>query len=158
MAHVQYRRGRHVRCGLHRGAWRAGRPDLTGHAWLSGHCSSALGFVATKNLWVAVFFSALLGFSLNVMSTSIQALMQLAADDRMRGRVMALYLLLFRGFPALGALALGFLADVIGLRVSLAMSAALSLIFLAMMVPRRKAVAAQLETGARSAAAEKPES
>jgi MFS family permease len=97
----------------------------------------------------------MLGFSINVMSTSIQALMQMATDDRMRGRVMALYLLLFRGFPALGALALGFLADVIGLRTSIALSAGLSLIFLAMMFPRRKAVAEQMETGARSAAEKK---
>ncbi|MDP2355114.1 MAG: MFS transporter [Beijerinckiaceae bacterium] len=141
-------------------AARGALAGLTSLAMLGylGTAASALGFVATKNLWVAVFFSALLGFSLNVMSTSIQALMQLATDDRMRGRVMALYLLLFRGFPALGALALGFLADVIGLRTSIAISAALSLIFLAIMVPRRKAVAAQLETGARSTAADKPES
>ncbi len=138
-------------------AARGALAGLTSLAMLGylGTAASALGFVATKNLWVAVFFGALLGFSINVMSTSIQALMQLATDDRMRGRVMALYLLLFRGFPALGALALGFLADVLGLRLSIAISAGLSLIFLALMFPQRKAVAAQLETGTRSPAAEK---
>ncbi|MBX9758616.1 MAG: MFS transporter [Beijerinckiaceae bacterium] len=111
-----------------------------------GTAAAALGFVATTNLWVAVFFGAMLGFSINVMSTSIQALMQLATDDRMRGRVMALYLLLFRGFPALGALALGFLSNVIGLRLSFALAAGLCLVFLVLMLPRRKAVAAMMET------------
>jgi MFS family permease len=114
-----------------------------------GTAASALAFVATRNLWVAVFFGAMLGFSLNVMSTSIQALMQLATDDRMRGRVMALYLLLFRGFPALGALALGFLSNVVGLQLSFAISAGLSLIFLATMIPQRKTVASLLESGAK---------
>jgi MFS family permease len=110
-----------------------------------GTAVAALGFVATQNLWVAVFFAALLGFSLNIMSTSIQALMQLATDDRMRGRVMALYLLLFRGFPALGALALGFLANVIGLRLSFAIAAGLCLAFLVLVAPRRKEVADMME-------------
>lgn len=120
-----------------------------------GTAASALGFVATSNLWIAVAFAALLGFSINVMSTSIQALMQLATDDRMRGRVMALYLLLFRGFPALGALALGFLANVIGLRLSFAISASVSLAFLMVMLPQRKAVAELMETGAKPPVAEK---
>ena len=115
-----------------------------------GTATAALGFVATQNLWVAVFFGAMLGFSINVMSTSIQALMQLATDDRMRGRVMALYLLLFRGFPALGALALGFLANVIGLRLSFALAAGLCLVFLVLMLPRRKAVAAMMESAAEA--------
>jgi MFS family permease len=139
-------------------AARGALAGLTSIAMLGyfGTAASALGFVATNNLWIAVVFSALLGFSLNVMSTSIQALMQLATDDRMRGRVMALYLLLFRGFPALGALALGFLADVIGLRLSFVISAGLSLVFLAIMVPQRKSVAALLETGAKTAAPDKP--
>lgn len=119
-----------------------------------GTAASALGFVATQNLWVAVFFAGMLGFSLNVLATSIQALMQLATDDRMRGRVMALYLLLFRGFPALGALALGFLANVIGLRLSFAISAGLSIAFLAVMLPQRKAVAAQLEAAPKPTQAE----
>jgi MFS family permease len=138
-------------------AARGALAGLTSLAMLGyfGTAAAALGFVATTNLWVAVAFGALLGFSLNVMSTSIQALMQLATDDRMRGRVMALYLLLFRGFPALGALALGFLADVIGLRLSIAISAGLSLVFLMTMIPRRKSVAAELETGAKSAAPDK---
>jgi MFS family permease len=138
-------------------AMRGALAGLTSLAMIGyfGTAASALGFVATSNLWVAVAFAALLGFSINVMSTSIQALMQLATDDRMRGRVMALYLLLFRGFPALGALALGFLATVIGLRPSFAISAGVSLAFLLVMLPQRKAVAALMETGAKSAAPEK---
>lgn len=133
-------------------ASRGALAGLTTFAMLGyfGTAGAALGFVATQNLWVAVFFGALLGFSINVMSTSIQALMQLATDDRMRGRVMALYLLLFRGFPALGALALGFLANMIGLRLSFAIAAGLALAFLVVMLPKRGAVAAELETAPKA--------
>lgn len=120
-----------------------------------GTAASALGFVATGNIWVAVAFGAFMGFSINIMSTSIQALLQLATDERMRGRVMALYLLLFRGFPALGALTLGFLADVIGLRLAFGAAAAICLVFLVFVLPRRKSVAAMLEANPKSATGQK---
>lgn len=110
-----------------------------------GTAAAALGFVATQNIHVAVAFAALMGFSINVMSTSIQALMQFATDDRMRGRVMALYLLIFRGFPALGALALGFLANHFGLRLAFGAAAVICLAFIVLMLPRRRAIAANLE-------------
>jgi MFS family permease len=53
------------------------------------------------------------------MSTSgiaIQSLIQLASDRSMRGRVMGLYGLIFRGAPAVGALAAGILSAHLGLR------------------------------------------
>lgn len=133
-------------------AWRGGLAGLTTLAMAGyfGTAAAALGFTATGNIYVAVVFAALLGFSLNVMSTSIQALMQLSTDERMRGRVMALYLLIFRGFPALGALALGFLADLAGLRLAFGASAALCLLFIALILPRRRAIAAMLEGDAPS--------
>ena len=53
------------------------------------------------------------------MSTAgiaIQTLIQLAADRNMRGRVMGLYGLIFRGAPAIGALAAGLASAHFGLR------------------------------------------
>ena len=49
------------------------------------------------------------------MSTSIQTITQSVVSNGMRGRVMSLYSLIFRGLPAIGALTLGSLADRIGL-------------------------------------------
>jgi MFS family permease len=53
------------------------------------------------------------------MSTAgiaIQTAIQLATDPAMRGRVMGLYGLIFRGAPALGALGAGLASAYFGLR------------------------------------------
>ncbi|MDB5570902.1 MAG: putative arabinose efflux permease, family [Hyphomicrobiales bacterium] len=111
-----------------------------------GTAATALGFVSTQNLWVGVLFAVLTGFSINVMSTSIQALMQFSVEDRMRGRIMALYLLIFRGMPALGALAIGYLADSIGLQGAFAIAAGTCLVFLLVVLPREGQIARALES------------
>ena len=46
----------------------------------------------------------------------ITSLVQLLVTDEMRGRVMSLYGMLFRGAPAVGALVMGTAADFVGLR------------------------------------------
>jgi MFS family permease len=113
---------------------------------LLGLAAALLGFVATDNLWIAVPFAALTGFALNNMSTSTQALVQTAVDDRMRGRVMSLYALIFRGFPALGTLAMGVLADWLGLRLTFALAAALCLMAWIVAAPRGRKLAAAFES------------
>ena len=110
-----------------------------------GTALAVLGFVASKNLMLGVVFGVMVGFGINVMSTSIQALMQFAVEDRMRGRVMALYLLIFRGTPAIGALAIGLMADHYGLQISFALAAALCLAVLVFVAPGRAQMAQALE-------------
>ena len=81
------------------------------------------GFVATTNIKIAFGFAALAGLTLTVMATGISALVQLSVSDGMRGRVMSLNAMIYRGVPALGALAMGFIAEVIGLRSTFALAA-----------------------------------
>ena len=81
------------------------------------------GFVASPQLETAVGFAALCGFALTVMATGISALTQLAVNDGMRGRVMSLFAMIYRGVPAIGALAIGFAAEAVGLRTAFAMAA-----------------------------------
>ena len=83
------------------------------------------GFVATTNLKIAVAFAAVQGFTLTVMATGISALTQLSVNDGMRGRVMSLYAMIYRGVPAIGALTMGFAAESIGLRSTFAIAALL---------------------------------
>jgi len=59
---------------------------------------------------------ALFGFCSSVTGIAVQTLIQLAADRSMRGRVMGLYGLIFRGAPAVGALAAGLASAKFGLR------------------------------------------
>ena len=68
---------------------------------------AAIAAVATESMWVAVPAVAVFGFCTSAAGIAIQTLIQLAADRNMRGRVMGLYGLIFRGAPAVGALAAG---------------------------------------------------
>jgi MFS family permease len=88
---------------------------------------ATIGFTSTDQLWLGLVFAALCGFGLNTMSTSIQTITQSVVSDGMRGRVMSLYSLIFRGMPAIGALVLGAMADRVGLQLSFGIAAALSL-------------------------------
>jgi MFS family permease len=110
---------------------------------------ATIGFVATGELWVAVIFGVLSGFSLNAMSTSTQALTQTALSDDLRGRVMGFYTVIYRGMPAIGALAVGGLAEVFGLRATFAVAAVGCLVALAWVMPRRRTMKAALETDRR---------
>jgi predicted MFS family arabinose efflux permease len=72
--------------------------------------------VATDRLWAALPALLIFGFSMSAAGISIQTLIQLASARNMRGRVMGLYGLIFRGAPALGALGAGVASSHIGLR------------------------------------------
>ena len=62
-----------------------------------------------------------------------------------RGRVLSLYGLIFRGGPALGALVMGGLSEVFGLRLPLAGGACLAALAWAVVWSRRHRLAAALE-------------
>ncbi len=126
-------------------AWIATRGRLGGLTLIvllgsGGLALATLGFVATSQLWVAVIFGVLSGFTLNTVSTSTQALTQSALSDDLRGRVMGLYTVIYRGTPAIGALGLGALAEWFGLRWVFAVAALGCLVALAWVWPRRRAI------------------
>ena len=98
------------------------------------------GFVATSNIKIAVPFAAVQGFTLTVMATCISALTQTAVNDGMRGRVMSLYAMIYRGMPALGALSIGFAAEVIGLRSAFAVASLLCALGWLYMAPGEAAI------------------
>jgi MFS family permease len=72
-------------------------------------------------------------------------LIQAAVDACMRGRVMALYGLIFRAGPAIGALIVGVASEHFGLRLPLALGAAASCAFWLSTRLRHKEIAAALE-------------
>ena len=88
---------------------------------------ATLGFATTTDLRLGLVFAGLTAFGLNTMSTSIQTITQSVVSDGMRGRVMSLYSLIFRGLPAIGALVLGSMADRIGLQPTFTLMAVMSL-------------------------------
>ena len=81
-------------------------------ALAAGAALIALSFSHLLGLSMALM--AVIGFSLLVVSVSVNMILQTIVDDDMRGRVMSLYTAAFMGIAPLGALAGGALADKIG--------------------------------------------
>lgn len=107
---------------------------------------ATFGFVAGNSLWLALPCVAIFGFAMVSTGVSTQTLVQIAVDGNMRGRVLSLYGLIFRGGPALGALVMGAASEFVGLRWPLAIGAAIALGFMVWAWGRRQTVANALET------------
>jgi MFS family permease len=140
------------------GLWMVRRPGIHGlTALIIGHtflvALSVLGFTATASYWVAITCVFLCGFSLVTTGISAQTLIQSAVDPAMRGRVLGLYGMLFRGGPAFNALVLGWLASWIGLRLAVASGALVCLAYWGWARLRQPVMEEALETEARRAAA-----
>jgi hypothetical protein len=69
-----------------------------------------VGFAASPSLWLALPVLVLVGFSLTTLVSSCNAYIQTQVDDAMRGRVMALFSVVFIGLTPFGNLAAGALA------------------------------------------------
>lgn len=75
------------------------------------------GFAVTDNFALALIAAGLFGAGMSLHGSSAQALIQSSVAGYMRGRVLALYGMLFRGGPAVGALAMGAAAETFGLQM-----------------------------------------
>jgi MFS family permease len=132
------------------GLWVAGRGRLTGATRLGVWAVAAqavftTGFIATGWFPFAVLCGALIGAAGSVHGISIQTLVQSASDPAMRGRVLSLWGMITRGCPALGALVLGGLGEVFGLRLPVFAAMALTILVFAWGLLRLKGIAAALE-------------
>lgn len=81
-----------------------------------GQAVTAIAIILTDRLWLAVPAVIAYGFCVSTAGIATQTLIQLASERSMRGRVMALYGLIFRGGPSIGALGAGILSVHLGLR------------------------------------------
>ncbi len=84
------------------------------------------GFTPFLPASLALAFGLGLGFM--VEFTMINTLLQTRVEDRLRGRVMALYSLTFFGFTPFGNLAVGALSERIGLSLTIGLFAVTSLV------------------------------
>jgi MFS family permease len=104
------------------GIWLGGRGDQSGLTRilmlmsLLLALSSAL-FAATEKLWAGAAVLVVAGFGMAATGIAAQTLIQISVAGAMRGRVLGIYSLLFRGGPAVGALMMGAAADYVGLRL-----------------------------------------
>ncbi len=107
---------------------------------------SILGFVATDNFYFALACLSLAGIAMVVSGVGAQVLLQTSVDGDVRGRVLSLYGIIFRGGPAAGALLIGLASEAYGLRLPLAVSVVLALAVWLWIWLRRARMRAALET------------
>ena len=107
--------------------------------------AALLVFVASNAMMLALPALFVAGFAMVSGGVGTQTLLQLSVGGTLRGRVLSLYGLIFRGGPALGALLMGGLSEVFGLRLPLAGGACLAALAWALVWSRRHRLAAALE-------------
>jgi MFS family permease len=87
-----------------------------------------IAFAFTSSLPGSLVLAFGLGLGFMVEFTMINTLLQTRVDDRLRGRVMSLYTLTFFGFAPFGNLAIGALAERIGLSYAITLFALICLV------------------------------
>src|SRR5216683_588821 len=85
-----------------------------------------LAFTATDRFSLALPCVFVAGTAMTITGIGAQTLLQASVDIRMRGRIMALYGMIFRAGPAVGAVLMGSLSESLGLRLPLAVGAVIS--------------------------------
>jgi MFS family permease len=73
-----------------------------------------IAFAASRVLWLSDLLLFFTGMALMIVFSTVTSLIQLIAPNEMRGRVMSIYMLAFRGGMPLGSLVSGYLATYIG--------------------------------------------
>jgi predicted MFS family arabinose efflux permease len=73
-----------------------------------------MAFAASRMLWLSDILLFFTGATLMIVFSTVTSLIQLIAPNEMRGRVMSIYMLAFRGGMPLGSLVSGYLATLIG--------------------------------------------
>jgi MFS family permease len=84
-----------------------------------------IAFAMSRVLWLSELLLFLTGAALMVVFSTVTSLVQLIAPNEMRGRVMSIYMLAFRGGMPLGSLVSGYFATLIGAPLVIAVNGAL---------------------------------
>ncbi|MBF0318955.1 MAG: MFS transporter [Nitrospirae bacterium] len=85
---------------------------------------SLLAFTAIDNFYLALVLLAVVGFNLVGFLATANSYIQLEVPDEFRGRVMSVYATMFLGMAPFGAVLMGTLGEVIGIKMGILFSAA----------------------------------
>jgi MFS family permease len=119
-----------------------GRRSAAALVGLAGSISGVLLLAATTSLPVGLVGLFVMGASYVTITISLNTSIQIRVDEVFRGRAVSLYLMaMLTGLP-LGALALGWIADGVGLRTTTIATAALLAVYSAVVVTRLGALRA----------------
>ncbi len=84
-----------------------------------------IAFAISRVLWLSDILLFLTGAALMVVFSTVTSLVQMIAPNEMRGRVMSIYMLAFRGGMPLGSLFSGYLATYLGAPLVIGINGAL---------------------------------
>jgi len=84
-----------------------------------------IGFSLSRILWLSDILLFFTGAALMIVFSTVTSLVQLIAPNEMRGRVMSIYMLAFRGGMPLGSLISGYLATWLGAPLVIGINGAL---------------------------------
>ena len=117
---------------LGRASWRA---LILGSA---GFSSGMLLLAPVRNAGIAALLLFAIGFCFSTWTANSQSILQLTAPDRLRGRVLGLYLFAFAGLAPVGGLLAGWLADVGGTELAFAVAGTAGLTVTALAVAQSR--------------------
>lgn len=136
------------------GIWLAQRGDVRGLpavslASLALTALMLMIFSVTHNFALAIVSLLVASGAISACGTATQTLLQHIVDDDKRGRVLAIWGVIFRGVPALGVLAMGGLADWFGLDAPIFSGALMCAGFALFALRWRRILNAQTESALR---------
>lgn len=98
-------------------------------AYASGSFGASLIlFSISRSFWISALCLVPVGFSLMVHMASTNTLIQTMVPDRLRGRVMALHVMMFMGMAPFGSFCAGAVAGTVGAPITVASGAILCLL------------------------------
>jgi len=87
-----------------------------------------IAFALSRTLWISDILLFFTGATLMIVFSTVTSLVQLIAPNEMRGRVMSIYMLAFRGGMPLGSLVSGWLATFVGAPMVIGINGALLIV------------------------------
>ena len=127
--------------------------------WVTVCCAgfgiSLVLFAISKSFWISVVLLLPVGYFIMLQMAASNTLIQVMVPDTLRGRVMALYSMMFMGMAPLGALLGGALSDRLGAPMTVALGGIASLVgawWFGVQLPKirveaRRLIVAQAMTG-----------
>jgi len=110
------------------GTWRRSRPSVylfLGAGIVFGLLSIVVGLA--NSVWLVLMLLLPLGFSMVYLAQAANQRVQLGTNASYRGRVMALYVLIFMGTMPIGSMIMSFVAEHLGAQASIWLGGAISL-------------------------------
>ncbi len=128
-------------------SWRqqySGLTTLLAVFGIIGATATAL-FALTSNALVALILMFPVGVGVTGKNIVAQTMVQSGLEDAVRGRVFSFYSVIFNAAPSAGALILGYIGDLVGIRGPVVIAAVIGFLASLMIFTQRKALAPHLE-------------